>query len=172
MPKVGEPNPNTNRITPQQQRFLDNYFHKDMSQTAAAREAGYAHPHVAATRVLNQPRIQERLSEMREEARARFGVTLDKSIRDLKAIRDAALQEGKYSAALKAEELRLKATGLLVNKSHVTHENIENMDKNQILAKLKEVMEKAQNRMIDVTPETSSQILDNVNQIPAQRDGE
>lgn len=145
--------PGQSRITPQQQRFLDNYLHKDMTQTAAAREAGYKHPGVQAVRLLNSARIQERLQEMRDEMRAKFGVTIEKSIRDLKAIRDAALQEGKYSAAIKAEELRLKATGLLVNKSHVTHENVDAMSKEQILAKLQEVMAKAQDRMIDITPE-------------------
>jgi hypothetical protein len=29
MPKVGEPNPNGIRLKPQQQKFLDNYLHKD-----------------------------------------------------------------------------------------------------------------------------------------------
>jgi hypothetical protein len=89
---------------------------------------------------------------MRDEMRSKFGVTIEKSVRDLKAMRDQALREGKISAAIKAEELRLKATGLLVNKSHVTHENVDSMTKEQIIAKLREVMEKAQNRMVDVTP--------------------
>jgi hypothetical protein len=40
MPKVGEPNPNGIRLKPQQQKFLDNYLHKDMTQTAAARASG------------------------------------------------------------------------------------------------------------------------------------
>ena len=172
MPKPGEPIPGAPRLTPQQQKFLDNYFHRDMTQTAAARAAGYKHPNVDAHRLLNTPKIQERYQEMREEAKAKFGVTVEKSMRDLKAIRDKAIEEGKYSAAIKAEELRLKATGLLVNKSHVTHENIENMDKNQILEKLKEVMEKAQNRMIDVTPEEINLPLTKLNGEPAQRDGE
>ena len=153
MPKVGEPLPDgRKRLTPQQQKFLDNYLHRDMTQTAAARDAGDAHPNVYAVKLLNNPLIQERLEEMRDEMRAKFGVTIEKSVRDLKAMRDQALREGKISAAIKAEELRLKATGLLVNKSHVTHENVDSMTKEQIIAKLREVMEKAQNRMVDVTP--------------------
>jgi len=153
MPKVGEQLPDgRKRLTPQQQKFLDNYLHRDMTQTAAARDAGFAHPNVYAVKLLNNPLIQERLEEMRDEMRAKFGVTIEKSVRDLKAMRDQALREGKISAAIKAEELRLKATGLLVNKSHVTHENVDSMTKEQIIAKLREVMEKAQNRMVDVTP--------------------
>jgi len=154
MPKVGEPSPfpNSRRLNPMQQKFLDNYFYGDMTQTAAARAAGYSDAGNEALRLLNSPHIQARLAEMREEAEAKFGVTVEKSVRDLKAMRDQALREGKISAAIKAEELRLKATGLLVNKSHVTHENVEAMTKDQILAKLREVMEKAQSRMVDVTP--------------------
>jgi hypothetical protein len=160
MPKVGEQLTNgQKRLSPQQQKFLDNYLHRDMTQTAAARDAGYAHPNVYAVQLLNSPLIQERLEEMREEMRAKFGVTIEKSVRDLKAMRDQALREGKISAAIKAEELRLKATGLLVNKSHVTHENVDSMTKEQIIAKLREVMEKAQNRVIDVSPAEPEQNL-------------
>lgn len=162
MPKVGEPVPASSggrRLNPQQQKFLDCYLHGDMTQTAAARAAGYAHPSVDAVRLLNSTTVQERLEEMREEARAKYGVTVERSIRDLKAMRDQALKEGKISAAIKAEELRLKATGLLVNKSHVTHENVDSMSKEQILAKLQEVMGKAQKRMIDITPTEPEQNL-------------
>jgi phage terminase small subunit len=55
MPKVGEPNPNGIRLKPQQQKFLDNYLHKDMTQTAAARASGYNHPTVQAVQLLNNP---------------------------------------------------------------------------------------------------------------------
>ena len=54
MPKVGEANPNGQRLKPQQQKFLDNYLHKDMTQTAAARTAGYNHPTVQAVQLLNK----------------------------------------------------------------------------------------------------------------------
>lgn len=173
MPRVGESIKGMRRLTPQQQKFLDNYLHGDMTQTAAARAAGYKTPNVDAHRLLNKPQVQERLQEMREEMRAKYGVTIDRSVRDLKKMRDQALQEGKISAAIKAEELRLKATGLLVNKSHVTHENIENMDKEQIVQKLQQIMQKAQNRMIDVTPEEPEHIqiiADNVDPVREDRE--
>ena len=41
MPKVGEQiEKGGRRLQPQQQKFLDNYIHKDMTQTGAARAAG------------------------------------------------------------------------------------------------------------------------------------
>jgi phage terminase small subunit len=69
------------KLTPQQQNFLDLYFNGDKTQTAAAREAGYKNPSVSAVKLLRNPIVQERLEEMRLEARTKYGVTVDKSVR-------------------------------------------------------------------------------------------
>tara|TARA_B100001057_G_C22347648_1_gene755799 strand:- start:221 stop:655 length:435 start_codon:yes stop_codon:yes gene_type:complete len=122
-------------------------MHKDMTQTSAARSAGYANPGVDAVRLLRNPVVQERYQEMREEARSRFGVTIDKSVRDLLKIRNEAWESGKFGEAIRAEELRLKATGLLVNKAHVLHERTDSMTREEILAKLQEFQDIAQKRM-------------------------
>ena len=135
------------RLTDKQQSFLDNFMHKDMTQTTSARAAGYANPGVDAVRLLRNPVVQERYQEMREEARTRFGVTIDKSVRDLLKIRNEAWESGKFGEAIRAEELRLKATGLLVNKAHVLHERTDSLTREEILAKLQEFQEIAQKRM-------------------------
>ena len=159
MPKVGEDLPKEQRLaghkrlTPQQQQFLDMYLHKDMTQTEAARQAGYKNPTVQAVRLLRNPVVAERLQEMRLETQARFGVTIDKSIRDLKKIRDQAWEMGKFSDALRAEELRLKAAGLLINKQHVVKEEITANTKQDIANKLAEYKRLAESRMRNVTPD-------------------
>ena len=140
------------KLTPQQQTFLDNYFNGDMTQTGAARAAGYKNASVSAVRLLRNPIVQERLEEMRLEARTKYGVTVDKSVRDLKKMRDEAWELGKYGEAIRAEELRLKATGLLVNKSHVMHEDVTAMNREQVLEKLSEFQRMAERRMKNVTP--------------------
>ena len=84
---------------------------------------------------------------MRDEAQTRFGVTIDKSVRDLLKIRNEAWESGKFGEAIRAEELRLKATGLLVNKAHVLHERTDSMTREEILSKLQEFQELAQKRM-------------------------
>jgi len=153
MPRVGEDLSREQRLsgqkrlTDKQQDFLDNFMHKDMTQTSAARSAGYANPGVDAVRLLRNPVVQERYQEMREEARSRFGVTVEKSVRDLLKIRNEAWESGNHSAAIRAEELRLKATGLLVNKAHVLHEQADSMTRDQILEKLQEFQDLAQKRM-------------------------
>ena len=159
MPKVGEDLPKEQRLaghkrlTPQQQQFLDMYLHKDMTQTEAARQAGYKNPTVQAVRLLRNPVVAERLQEMRLETQARFGVTIDKSIRDLKKIRDQAWEMGKFSDALRAEELRLKAAGLLINKQYVVKEEITANTKQDIANKLADFKRLAESRMVNVTPD-------------------
>jgi len=153
MPKVGEQiAKGEKRLTPQQQKFLDNYIHKDMTQTAAARAAGYKNPNVSAVQLLNHPRVKERMEEMRQELESKYGVTITKSVRDMQRLRDEAWEAGNFGAAIKAEELRLKVTGLMVARSHVTHEHVDNMSREQIVEQLQEFMQRAKNRMIDVTP--------------------
>ena len=159
MPKVGENltkeahAAGLRRLKPQQQEFLNNYLHKDMTQTEAARQAGYKNPTVYAVRLLQNPVVQERLQEMRLEAQAKFGVTVDKSIRDLKKMRDEAWNAGKISEAIRAEELRLKAAGLLINKQHVVKEDITAATKEQITEKLEEFRRLAESRMVNATPD-------------------
>jgi phage terminase small subunit len=158
MPKVGEDLPKEQReaglkrLKPQQQQFLDYYLHKDMTQTEAARQAGYKNPTVQAVRLLRNPVVQERLQEMRLEAQARFGVTVDKSVRDLKKMRDQAWEMGKFSEAIRAEELRLKAAGLLINKQHVLKEDVTASTKEEIAQKLEDFKRLAEGRMRNVTP--------------------
>ena len=86
-----------------------------------------------------------------------------KSVRALQRIRDKALDVGKFGDAIRAEELRLKATGLLVNKTHVKHENVDAMSREQILEKLGDFMKIAQSRMKDITPgkDNPNKIVDN-----------
>ena len=151
------------RLNKKQQEFLNNYVHKDMTQTAAAREAGYSNPTVDAVRLLRIVSVQERLDEMRSELESKFGVTVAKSVRDLQFIRDKALDLGKFGDAIRAEELRLKSTGRLVNKTHVKHENVDAMSREQILEKLGDFMKIAQSRMKDITPgkDNPNKIVDN-----------
>ena len=153
MPKVGEQiEKGGRRLQPQQQKFLDNYVHKDMTQTAAARAAGYKNANVRAVQLLNNPVVKERMEEMRQELESKYGVTITKSVRDMQRLRDEAWSAGNFGAAIKAEELRLKVTGLMVARSHVTHENIESLTREQIVEQLQEFMDRAKNRMIDITP--------------------
>ena len=60
---------------------------------------------------------------------------------------------GKFSEAIRAEELRLKASGLLINKQHVVKEDITAASKEEIAKKLDEFKRLAESRMVNVTPD-------------------
>ena len=77
MPKVGEQiEKGGRRLQPQQQKFLDNYIHKDMTQTGAARAAGYKSPNVRAVQLLKNPVVRERMEEMSQSPNL-FGICSD-----------------------------------------------------------------------------------------------
>lgn len=178
MPKVGEDLPKEMRMAglkklkPIQQEFLNNYLHKDMTQTEAARQAGYKNASVSAVRLLRSPVVADRLQEMRLESQAKFGVTIDKSVRDLKRLRDQAWENGRFGEAIRAEELRLKAAGLLINKQHVLKEEITANTKQDITNKLADFKRLAESRMKNITPDIVSiehddQNIEEYNQDPA-----
>jgi hypothetical protein len=110
---------------------------------------------VRAVQLLNNPVVKERMEEMRQELESKYGVSVTKSVRDMQRLRDEAWEAGNFGAAIKAEELRLKVTGLMVARSHVTHENVDNMTRDQIVKQLQDFMTRAKDRMIDVTPEAN-----------------
>ena len=41
----------------------------------------------------------------------------------------------------------------MVARSHVTHEHVDNLSREQIVEQLQEFMDRAKNRMVDVTPD-------------------
>ena len=133
-------------LTQQQQKFIENIVYHDMSQTEAARRAGYNHPAVQANRNMKNKNIIIGIEELRYEAQHRNRVTLDRSLRDLKSIRDAAVLDGSWGPAIKAEELRMKAVGLLVEKKAVLHGRVDTLSKEEALEELQKLQEKAKNQ--------------------------
>jgi hypothetical protein len=63
---------------------------------------------------------------------------------------------GKFSEAIRAEELRLKAAGLLINKQHVLKEDITASTKEEITQKLEDFKRLAEGRMRNVTPDVEA----------------
>ena len=76
-------------------------------------------------------------------------------IRDsLQTIRDMALQNGAYSAAVQAEYRRGQAQGdIYVNKSEIRHGSIDSMSKDEVLKALEEIKQSYAPITIDITPE-------------------
>jgi len=84
-------------------------------------------------------------------------VTYQRHLRDLQVIRDMALQNGAYSAAVQAEYRRGQAQGdIYVSKSEIRHGSIDSMSKEDVLKALQEIKQQYAPVTIDVTPEGES----------------
>lgn len=82
-----------------------------MGANAIAREASL---------LLKNPKVAQRIAELRKPAAEAAQVTLEQHLDDLKRLRDRAEDEGKFSAAVSAEVARGKAAGLYVEKHELT----------------------------------------------------
>jgi hypothetical protein len=81
-------------------------------------------------------------------------VTYQRHLRDLQLIRDTALQNGAYSAAVQAEYRRGQAQGdIYVSKSEIRHGSIDSMSKDEVLKALEEIKNSYAPVTIDITPE-------------------
>ena len=112
------------KITPLQQKFIDNYCSKygQWSATHCAIAAGYdvKSAHTRASELLDWKKhpdialeIQARIAGLREA----WDVNRDKHMAMLTRIRDAAMEKGQYGVANKAEELRGKVAGLYIERN-------------------------------------------------------
>ena len=152
-------------LTPRQEAFVREFVLKDgmITKREAAENAGYA-PESAAQRAYEltdprkHPNVVARIRALRSELDAKFGVTYERHLRDLQVIRDRALENGAYSAAVQAEYRRGQAHGdIYISKSEVRHGSIYSMSKEDVLKALEEIKRAQQGNIIDVTPEAQEE---------------
>lgn len=159
-PKVSVDTP----LTRQQEMFVKELVTKDgmITMREAAINAGYAagSAHSRAYELTNpekSPHVVAAIRRYRDELDLKYGVSYQRHIRDLKVIRDMALQNGAYSAAVQAEYRRGQAHGdIYVSKSEVRHGSIDSMSKDEVLKALKELKNQYDPITIDITPEGES----------------
>ena len=111
------------RLTAQQEKFVMFlvYGHEGMpcSQTEAARLAGYADPRHYASRLMNvdeYPLVVALHDELKNELHSKYEQDLPGQKATLGQIRDDAKKKGKYSDAIRAHELIMKADGRFIER--------------------------------------------------------
>ena len=125
----------------------------------AAVNAGYpvSSAHTRAYELTNQhmsPHVVNAIRAYRQELDEKFGVTYQRHLRDLQTIRDMALTNGAYSAAVQAEYRRGQAQGdIYVNKSEIRTGSIDSMSKEDVKQALKEIKQNYAPITVDITPE-------------------
>ena len=147
------------RLTKKQQKFVQLYVHNDLTNTECAHRAGYSHPAQSASMLLNDSRflhIQETIKDLQEGYQKKYEITFEKVARDLQMIRDAAVEDGKFSAAVQAELGRAKLAGLMVEKKEIKHGRIDQMDRDEVEARLRKLIESNQ-----LAPQLEDRVFEN-----------
>ena len=130
------------KLTPKQEKFAQNVA-KGMSKKDAAKQAGYSEKNAGkAGTVLtskDNPMVQKRISELQEKAAEKAELSLGTHLKDLKDIRDGAMRNNAFSAAVTAEVARGKAAGLYVNRSELTVNRVDTMSKEEVLERMKQL---------------------------------
>ena len=158
-------------LTRKQELFVKELVAKDGQITLreAAINAGYAagSAHSRAYELTNphmSPHVVAAIQAYRRELDEKYGVTYQRHLRDLQLIRDVALENGAYSAAVQAEYRRGQAQGdIYVSKSEIRHGSIDSMSKEDVLKALEEIKNSYAPITIDITPEEKDENTSNRN---------
>ena len=136
-----------NVLNRRQELFVKELVTKDGQITLreAAINAGYPEKSASSrayelTNPEISPHVVRAIQDYRRELDKKYGVDYQRHLRDLQTIRDMALADKAYSAAVMAEYRRGQAHGeIYVNKSEIRHGTIESMSKEEVLKALKEI---------------------------------
>lgn len=133
------------KITQKQEKFCQLYVFNDLTKKECALRAGYKNASVSASHLLNSPiyaHVQHRIADLTEAKQRKYEITYEKVARDLQMIRDAAVEDGSYSAAVQAEMGRAKLAGLMVDKKEIKTGKIDQMDRGEVESRLRSLIEK------------------------------
>ena len=142
---IGNPRVETG-LTPMQEKFATIYATEELTQTEAALQAGYAesNAHAIASRMLNgrdYPQVLERVRQIKIELQSKFEVTFESHVRKLAQIRDDALQNGNFAAAVSAEKSRGQAAGLYIDRKEILMGKIDQMSRDEVMKEIKRMQD-------------------------------
>lgn len=114
-------------LTAKQEAFCIEYVKGGSKSFSDAYRAAFSCAHMKpstintkASVLAQSGKIRARIHELRAEASREASVTLVDHLRTLETLRDNAAEAGQYSAAVKAEIARGKASGLYVERQEIT----------------------------------------------------
>ena len=148
------------KLTRRQEKFGKELVSNDglITRREAAIRAGYParSAHTRAYELTNInicPHVVAEITRYRDELDEMYAVGYKKHVRDLQKIRDIALENGAYSAAVQAEYRRGQAQGdIYVSKSEIRTGSIDQMSREDVENELERIR-KSFEPIIDITPE-------------------
>jgi phage terminase small subunit len=147
------------KLTRRQEKFVKELVSNDglITLREAAIRAGYpaASAHTRAFELTSPkhcPHVVSEITRYRDELDSMYAVGYKKHVRDLQKIRDLALENGAYSAAVQAEYRRGQAQGdIYVSKSEIRTGSIDQMSREDVERELERIRESFE-PVIDITP--------------------
>ena len=133
-------------LTEKQRIFVEIYTANEgrLTPTECARQSGYKIERAATTasellNVKKYPKVVAAVMKRRDEIASTHRVEMNKHVQELARLRDKALNEKSYSAAVNAERLRGQAAGLYIDRKEIRTGSIDDMSREEVLKKLREV---------------------------------
>ena len=133
-------------LTEKQRIFVEIYTANEgrLTPTECARQSGYKRERAATTasellNVKKFPKVVNAVMKRRDEIATTHKVEMNKHVQELARLRDKALGEKSYSAAVNAERLRGQAAGLYIDRKEIRTGSIDSMSREEVLTKLKEI---------------------------------
>lgn len=147
------------KLTRRQEKFVKELVSNDglITLREAAIRAGYpaASAHTRAFELTSPrhcPHVVAEIARYRDELDEMYAVGYKKHVRDLQKIRDLALDNGAYSAAVQAEYRRGQAQGdIYVSKSEIRTGSIDQMSREDVERELEKIRSSFE-PIIDITP--------------------
>ena len=159
-PKNNDTRGPNRKLTRRQEKFVKELVANDglITMREAAIRAGFppASAHTRAWEMTSQnvcPHVVSEIARYRDELDEMYAVGYKKHIRDLQKIRDLALANSAYSAAVQAEYRRGQAQGdIYVSKSEIRTGSIDQMSREDVERELERIRGSFE-QIIDITPE-------------------
>ena len=146
------------KLTERQIKFAELLIYNEgrLSPAEAAFQAGYkTSPRQAASELRNpkvSPLVVRYIGELRAEVQEKYGVTFERHLSELAQIRNKALENKAWSAAVNAEVARGKAGGLYIDQKLVMTGNLDNLSTDEIKDRLKKIIDDNK-EIVNITPE-------------------
>ena len=135
----------TDKLTPKQEIFAQEVA-KGTNLKESAVRAGYSHKNATRAGAFlanHEPKVQKRIQELQNRGAIKVGLTLSKHLVNLEKLRDSALQNNAFGAAVTAEVSRGKAAGLYIDRKEVLVNKVSTMSKDAIIRRLQQLHEES-----------------------------
>jgi len=173
--KVQTRGPNR-KLTRRQEKFVKELVSNDglITMREAAIRAGYPEKsaHSRAYELTSQnicPHVVTEIKRYREELDEMYAVGYKKHVRDLQKIRDVALENGAYSAAVQAEYRRGQAQGdIYVSKSEIRTGSIYQMSREDVEKELDRIRQSFE-PIVDITPQEVEEAAEGIKPVAGNK---